>query len=77
MKDLTYTNDGMFTRFYPNTPAGESAWRIMAEKNGGTAAFLNVVVPSVLYQLKAAGYTVGKEKKSKESIDDILAELGV
>ncbi len=28
--DLEYTQDGMFTRFYPNTSEGESAWRVMA-----------------------------------------------
>lgn len=73
--DLEYRNDGLFTRFVPNTPAGEDAWRVMAEETG-VAAVLNIHAAAVLAQLRRAGYSVAKAKKSTQSIDDILAELG-
>ena len=78
MHDLSYTQDGMFTQFIPNTPAGESAWRTMHEKNA--TAVLNIHAKAVLKQLRDAGYTVAKAKPVKLSHNDInamLAELGV
>lgn len=78
--DLTYAcHDGIWTRFYPETPAGEHAWRTMAEADPqGVVAFLPQQVPGVLYQLRKAGYTVEKLKKADiPSLDDILAELEV
>lgn len=74
--DLTYSNDGMFTRFYPETPAGEEAWRTMAQ--GGAAAFLPFQIPGILSQLRAAGYKVSKArvvKMSGRETDDLAAEL--
>jgi hypothetical protein len=76
MTDLEYTNDGMFTRFIPNTPAGENAWREMA-KDDGVAAVLNNHAKAVISQLRKAGYTVAKAKPVKQSIESILAELEV
>jgi hypothetical protein len=78
MNDLEYINTGLFTRFMPNTPAGEDAWREMA-KEDGVAAVLTIHAPSVIAQLKKAGYTVRKAKKacapSAQEIDELLAEL--
>lgn len=73
--DLEYTNGGMFTRFYPNTPAGEDAWREMA-KEDGVAAVLSIHSKNVISQLRNAGYTVKKAAPVTQTIDDILAELG-
>lgn len=73
--DLTYTDDGMFTRFIPMTDQGFTIYQQMIEQ-AGTAAFLNVTRPSVLAQIRAAGYTVRKSKKAtKAELDEILAEL--
>lgn len=70
--DLEYINTGLFTRFVPNTPAGEDAWRVM---DGG--AVLSIHAANVIAQLRKAGYGVAKAKKPAQTIDEILAELGV
>jgi hypothetical protein len=75
MVDLEYRNDGLFTRFYPNTPAGENAWRQMAEQNNGTPTILSVHTDNVLYQLRKAGYSVKKAGKPTHTLEEILAEL--
>lgn len=77
MADITYTQDGMFTRFYAETKAGEAVWNEMAIMMGGTAAVLNFEANKVIAQIRAAGYTVAKAKKVTQSIDEILAELEV
>ena len=74
--DLEYINTGFFTRFMPNTPAGEDAWRVMA-KEDGVAAVLTAHAKSVIAQLRRAGYSVAKAKPVKESLDNILKELEV
>jgi len=77
MTDLEYMNDGMFTRFYPNTPAGEDAWREMAKRDG-VAAVLTHETKAVIAQLKKAGYSVAKAKKPSQPTNDdaLLAALG-
>lgn len=74
--DIEYSNHGLFTRFYPNTPAGESVWREMA-KNDGVAAVLSFEAKKVIAQIRAAGYSISKAKKPAQSIDQILTELGI
>lgn len=74
--DIEYFIDGMFTRFVPNTRAGELAWNEMAKKEG-VAAVLSMHSKSVINQLRNAGYVVAKAKPVKQSIDEILAELEV
>lgn len=79
--DLTYScADGIWTRFFPHTPQGEEAWRVMAAADPqGVVSFLPLQVPGVLAQLRAAGYSVAKAKPSKPltavELDSILAEL--
>jgi len=73
--DLTYTTGNMFTTFYANTPDGVTAWNEMAKMQDGAAVILNNHLSSTIYQLKKAGYSVGKEKPNKLTIDEILAEL--
>ena len=68
--DLEYTANGMFTRFMPNTPAGEAAWKQM---NGGV--IFSCHTDNVLRQLRSAGYSVRKAKPVTESTDDLLREL--
>ena len=74
--DLEYITTGLFTRFVPNSPAGEDAWREMA-KEDGVAAVLQAHAKNVIAQLRRSGYSVARAKKSNESIEDILKELGV
>lgn len=76
--DLTYScPDGIWTRFYPESPAGEAAYNVMAKADPqGVVAFLPGQVPGVLAQLKAAGYRVAKARPVKAGeLDAILAEL--
>lgn len=75
MTDLEYITTGLFTRFMPNTPAGEAAWAEMA-KDDGCAAVLTTHAKAVIAQLRKAGYSVAKAKKPTQSIEQILAELG-
>lgn len=76
MPDLTYITDKLFTRFIPQTEAGENAWREM----GDNTAVLNIHAKNVIAQLRAAGYEVAKHRKgaSKLSASDyeLLAQLG-
>jgi len=78
MTDLEYIKDDMFTRFMPNTPAGEDAWREMA-KEDGVAAVLNIHAKSVISQLRKAGYKVAKAKKPEpftpEEFDELFPDL--
>ena len=74
LPDIEYINSGMFTRFLPNTPAGEEAWRIMHADNGNDVV-LAIHAKNVISQLRQAGYSVAKAKKPTQTIDDILKEL--
>ncbi|ABO60625.1 hypothetical protein LA345_39065 (plasmid) [Burkholderia vietnamiensis] len=74
--DLTYRKvDDMFTMFYPETPAGETAWNQMAEHTDGTGKVLHAQVESTIQQLREAGYTVEPAVAPDQGIDDVLAEL--
>lgn len=73
--DIVYIKDSMFTRFIPNTVQGESLWRDLYNQNGLSNAVLNIDAARVIRQIQAAGYSVGKASKPKESINDILKEL--
>jgi hypothetical protein len=82
--DLTYAcHDGIWTRFYPETPRGEDAYAVMAATVAdGVVAFLPGQVPGVLAQLRAAGLSVSKAAPVKpltkadwDEIDAMIAEL--
>ncbi|MGN6451211.1 MAG: hypothetical protein ACTHLK_21990 [Brucella intermedia] len=76
--DLTYAcHDGMWTRFYPETKAGEEAYNIMAQADkDGVVAFLAPQVPGVLAQLRKAGMKVRKARKSDApSLEEIFRDL--
>ena len=74
--DLEYTTDGLWTRFIPNTKAGEGAWYRIAELTDGSGAILTMHLPDVLRQLRAAGYSVRKARVTlSPDTDELLAEL--
>lgn len=75
--DMTYScADGMWTRFFPWTPAGDDAYNVMAKADPqGVVAFSSGQVQGVLRQLRAAGLTVHKAKPSKPMTDAELAAL--
>ena len=70
--DLSYTTGDMWTKFYPNTEAGELAYRKMMDENG-VAAVLNIHAKNVIAQIKKAGYSVAKSKPV--SLDTIFSEF--
>lgn len=78
MSDLTYTQNELFARFYPETEAGAYVWRKMAK----TLEMDCVTVPnnhleSIIRQIREAGYTVEKAKSvTKADFDKIMKELG-
>jgi len=73
--DLEYFSTGFSTRFVPVTDAGRDAWNTIADEHG-VAAVLNHHAPSVLRQLRRAGYSVGKAKPvTDDELNDILDEL--
>lgn len=81
MKDLTYFTKGPFIGFIANTDEGEKIYTEMHEQNG-SATIHAKHLKTVLHQIKKAGYTVSKAKKSKLTLDEILNdpmfdELGI
>lgn len=75
MTDLTYTQDNLFTRFYPESKAGQTAWNQMAFQCDGVATVLNIDAKNVMKQLCDAGYVVRKARKTTLTIEEILTEL--
>lgn len=78
--DITYFRDGMFTRFLPETQAGEDAWRVMVEEDAdGVSAVLTVHERAVMRQLRDAGLVVRKATPAApmtaDELDAMLAEL--
>lgn len=79
--DLNYIENGLFISFIPNTKDGEYIFRTMYEQNGSATIQYNHL-GGVLRQIRKAGYSVTKAKKSTETLDDILnsdwiKELGI
>ena len=76
MTDLSYQNSGLFTQFYANTPSGIEAWNHAANHDENkNFKILSIHLKKVLFDLRKAGYTVSKEKKSKLTMDEIFLEL--
>ena len=74
--DLTYLPQGLFTTFFPETPAGEDAWRVIAAEDG-SGKVLTIHLVSTIRQIKRAGLTVAKARRVDPSgLDAILEELG-
>jgi hypothetical protein len=71
VSDLDYSEQGLFTSFFPNTLEGENVWRSIPQ-----GKILTVQLPSVLAQLRKAGYSVVKAKKiTKKQEKEIYTEM--
>jgi hypothetical protein len=75
MKDFSYTSDGLFIMLMPNTPRAEEAYGAISEASGGTGKFLACHLPTIRYQLKKAGFTLGAAKKEPPISDDELLAI--
>lgn len=75
MIDLSYKPLGMFTLFLPESEAGRAAWDDIAAQTEGTGKVLTLHAPSVIAQLRKAGYTVRIAKVTPLSEDDVIALL--
>lgn len=79
MTDLTYRDDGVWIHFMPVSDDGIAAWRKMAEQSDGTGAFQFHQAAGIIKQLRDAGYSVCKAKKSSGKLNradiDLLEEL--
>jgi len=79
--DLSYRRsaDGLFTSFYPNTPAGKDAWETMNATQGGERGkVLATHTEAVIQQLRDAGYTVAEDTTpaaTQKEIDALAKEL--
>lgn len=75
MSDLEYTQNGFWSRFIPNTKAGEEAYKEIIRITGDGAVWNNHL-KQTLKQLRDSGYTVSKAKKpTQQEIDEILKEI--
>lgn len=73
--DISYLIQGMFTVFFPETSAGEDAWRVIAAQDG-YGKVLTVHLASVLRQIRRDGLIVAKARKpAARELDAILNEL--
>ena len=73
--DLTYLKGRVFTKFIPETPEGEEAWNEMCEQGECVVSVWNAQLPSVLRQIRKAGYVVRKAKPSTMTDEELLAEF--
>ena len=64
--DLTYTTNGIFTTFYPESKEGEIAYKTILEHTNNTAKILTIHLKSTLQQLRKVGYKVSKAKPVTE-----------
>lgn len=80
MADMTFIDNGMFVTLMSNNPDAEKAWCLISKAFPGCSIPFTAW-PSVKSQLKAAGYSVRKQRKMKPltdaELDKMLAELGV
>lgn len=75
MSDLFYTQNGFWTRFIPNTKAGEEAYKEIIRVTGDGTVW-NDHLKQTLKQLRDSGYTVAKAKKpTQQEINAILEEI--
>ena len=73
--DLTWSDQGLFTLFLPETKEGERAWEAIAAQTEGTGKVLSMHRASTIAQLRAAGFHVRKAPPHKPLTADELAEL--
>lgn len=74
--DIFYKDEGLFTSFIPESDAGISLWKQLAEHTDGTGKVFTIHAESTIKQMRDAGYTVRKHKPmSKKETDQIYSEL--
>ena len=73
--DLNYTTDGFFIMLVPNTKDGEYIWNEVAKAFDGVAKFPVHMKAGIFKQIKDAGYSIRKKRKSNKNLDQILSEL--
>ena len=77
--DITYRRTcSLFVAFYPETEAGQAAWRELAAHNDGSGKVLAIQLPDMLRRFRKAGYVVAKAKPVRftdAECDAILAAL--
>jgi len=66
--DMTYSKQGLFTAFFPQSESGEDAWRELAKQTEGTGKVLTVHLPAVLAQLRKSGHTVEQAKRKRPEV---------
>lgn len=78
MADITYSNQGIFTAFLPETKAGEDAFRAICKAQGDhTGKVLSIHAKATIAQLRKAGYAVKKQGKVEDiGADELEALLG-
>lgn len=78
MADITYSNQGIFTAFLPETKAGEDAFRAICKAQGDhTGKVLSIHAKATIAQLRKAGYSVKKQGKVEDiDTDELEALLG-
>jgi hypothetical protein len=74
MNDITYIQNGFFTRFLPDTKDGEGAVNEIIRVTGDNV-IRNDHLKAILKQLRQAGYKVKKAIVTKESKEKVLAEI--
>jgi hypothetical protein len=76
VKDFEYAqHDSFFVTLYSNTPQADTELSRFMIANDGSNKIPVFQFPQFKKQIKDAGYTIRKAKKSKQAINDILAEL--
>ena len=77
VNDLTFKRDAFGYRVYADTLAGEAAYAKIVEQNGGSDYVLSVHWPRLVEALKIAGYSVGRARIDRSTINDeeLLAAL--
>lgn len=76
--DISYIDGGLFTTFYPESEAGHTAWRELAQQTDGTGKVLSAHAELAIAALRKAGYRVtamAPADGDDSSVDALLAEL--
>ena len=75
--DITYTNNGIWTRFYGESEQGEQQVEEIRRVTGDNV-LRNDHAKKAIKELRGLGYVIKKAKKpTQEEIDAILEELDV
>jgi hypothetical protein len=77
MSDFNYGVSGMWIYLMPNTERAIEAFNgPIAAQSEGTGKFLAIHLPEIRSQLRSAGFTLSKAKRSTIRDEVLLEELG-